>query len=141
MKVTGLSDPVIEAEVARKVRTELSQQLSSAKCNLGKNPQESILDRFPKKTKEEVLHFWISIQELLKHFWSSYPITTTHLNTKVSRVKDAMANIYPKLQGIKESAQSEFRHQVSLLVQPMVQALDAAFTHYDADMQKRSMRC
>ncbi|KAI3977319.1 hypothetical protein MKX01_000232, partial [Papaver californicum] len=127
MKVTGLSDPVIEPEVARKVLIGLSQQLSSTKYNLGKNPQESILDRFPKKTKEELLHFWISIQELLKHFWSSYPITTTYLNTKISRLKDAMVDIYPK-------------HQVSLLVQPMVQALDAAFTHYDADSQKRSMR-
>ena len=27
---------------------------------------------------------WISIQELLKHFWSSYPITTSYLYTKVS---------------------------------------------------------
>ncbi|KAI3923680.1 hypothetical protein MKW98_011310 [Papaver atlanticum] len=140
MKVTGLSYPVIESEVARKVLIGLSQQLSSTKYNLGKNPQESILDRLPKKTKEELLHFWISIQELLKHFWSSYPITTTYLNTKVSRLKDAMADIYPKLQGIKESAQPDFRHQVSLLVQPMVQALDAAFTYYDADLQKRSMR-
>ncbi|MCL7045103.1 hypothetical protein MKW94_008499 [Papaver nudicaule] len=140
MKVTGLSDPVIDAEVARKVLFGLSQQLSSTKYNLGKNQQESILDRLPKKTKEELLHFWISIQELLKHFWSSYPITTAHLNTKVSRVKEAMSDIYPKLQGVKESAQSDFRHQVSLLVQPMVQALDAAFTHYDADMQKRSVR-
>ncbi|KAI3981108.1 hypothetical protein MKX01_032248 [Papaver californicum] len=122
MKVTGLNDPVIEPEVARNILIGLSQQLSSTKYNLGKNPQENILDRLPKKTKEELLHFWISIQELLKRFWSSYPITTTYLNTKVSRLKDAMADIYPKLQGIKESA------------------LDAAFTHYDADLQKRSMR-
>ncbi|KAI3842307.1 hypothetical protein MKW98_026097 [Papaver atlanticum] len=120
MQVTGLSDTVVGPEVVRMVLSGLSQQLSSAN-NLGKNPQESILDRLPKKTKEELLHYWISIQELLKHFWSSYPITTTYLNTKVSRLKDAMADIYPKLQGVKESAQSDFRHQVSLLVQPMVQ--------------------
>ncbi|KAI3926323.1 hypothetical protein MKW92_016906 [Papaver armeniacum] len=140
MKVTGLSDPLIVPEVASTVLIGSSQQLSSTKYNLGKNPQENILDIFPKKTKEELLHYWISIQELLKHFWSSYPIITTYLNTKVSRLKDAMADIYPKLQGVKESAPSEFRHQVSLLVQPMVQALDAAFTHYDADLQKRSVR-
>ncbi|KAI3882427.1 hypothetical protein MKX03_013976 [Papaver bracteatum] len=139
MKVTGLSDPVIKPEVASTVLIGLSQQLSSTK-NLGKNAHERILDIFPKKTEEELLHYWISIQELLKHFWSSYPITTTYLNTKVHRLKDAMADIYSKLQGVKESAPSDFRHQVSLLVQPMVQALDAAFTHYDADLQKRSMR-
>ncbi|KAI3966335.1 hypothetical protein MKW92_027027 [Papaver armeniacum] len=127
MKVTGFLDPVIDPEVASMVLIGLSQQLSSTKYNLGKNPQESILD-VPKKTKEELLHYWISIQELLKHFWSSYPITTTCLNSKVRRLKDAMADIYPKL------------HQVSLLVQPIVHALDAAFSHYDADLQKRSMR-
>ncbi|KAI3973200.1 hypothetical protein MKW92_005959 [Papaver armeniacum] len=124
MKVTGLSDPLIEPEVASTVFIGSSQQLSSTKYNLGKNPQENILDILPRKLKK-----------LLKHFWSSYPITTTYLNTKVSRLKDAMADIYPKLQGVKESAPSDFRHQVSLLVQPMVQALDAAFTHYDADLQ------
>ncbi|OVA05707.1 BSD [Macleaya cordata] len=140
MKVTGLSDPVVKPEVALKVLNGLTQHLSSTKYNLGKNPQESILDRLPNRTKEELLHHWISIQELLKHFWSSYPITTAYLYTKVSRLKDAMAEIYPNLQGIKESAQSDFRHQVSLLVQPMLQALDAAFTHYDADSQKRSTK-
>ncbi|KAI3908153.1 hypothetical protein MKW98_029454 [Papaver atlanticum] len=137
MKVTGLHDPGIEPEVASTVLIGLSQQLSSTKYNLGKNPQESILD-VPKETKEELLHYWVSIQELLKHFRSSYPITTIYLNSKVSRLKDAMADIYPKLQRIKESEQSG--HQVSLLVQPMVQALDAAFSHYDANLQKRSMR-
>ncbi|GKD27614.1 probable RNA polymerase II transcription factor B subunit 1-1, partial [Tanacetum coccineum] len=58
----------------------------------------------------------------------------------VTRLRDAMSQIYPKLQEIKESVQSDFRHQVSLLVQPMLQALDAAFAHYDTDQQKRSAK-
>ncbi|KAA8523510.1 hypothetical protein F0562_009933 [Nyssa sinensis] len=143
VKVAGLGDPIVKPEVTIKVLNGLTQSISSTKYHLGKNPQESVLDRLPSMTKEELLHHWTSIQELLKHFWSSYPITTTHLYTKVSRLKDAMSQIYPKLQEIKESVQSDFRHQVSLLVQPMlqtilVQALDAAFAHYDADLQKRS---
>ncbi|KAJ4952150.1 hypothetical protein NE237_028982 [Protea cynaroides] len=36
--------------------------------------------------------------EYLKHFWSSYPITISYLYDKVSRIKDAMSHIYPKLQ-------------------------------------------
>ncbi|KAF8409800.1 hypothetical protein HHK36_005879 [Tetracentron sinense] len=140
MKGAGLSDPIVKPEVALKVLNGLTQQLSSTKYHLGKNPQESVLDRLPNRTREELLHHWTSIQELLKHFWSSYPITTTYLYTKVSRLKDAMVQIYPKLQEIKESVQSDFRHQVSLLVQPMLQALDAAFAHYDADLQKRSTK-
>ncbi|KAJ9672519.1 hypothetical protein PVL29_025932 [Vitis rotundifolia] len=140
IKSVGLSDPIVKPDIALKVLNGLTQNISSTKFHLGKNPQESVLDRLPIITKEELLHHWTSIQELLRHFWSSYPITTTYLYAKASRLKDAMSQIYPKLQEIKESVQSDFRHQVSLLVQPMLQALDAAFAHYDADQQKRSAR-
>ncbi|XP_077237509.1 general transcription and DNA repair factor IIH subunit TFB1-1-like isoform X2 [Tasmannia lanceolata] len=140
LKEVGLSDPILKSDVAFKVMNGLTQHLSNTKFNLGINSQESILDRLPNRTKEELLHHWTSIQELLQHFWSSYPITTTYLYTKVSRVKDAMTQIYPKLQEAKESVQSDFRHQVSLLVQPMLQALDAAFAHYDAELQKGPMK-
>ncbi|CAK9180708.1 unnamed protein product [Ilex paraguariensis] len=140
IKTSGLNDSIVKPEVALKVLNGLTQSISSTKYHLGKNPHESVLDRLPYVAKQELLHHWMSIQELLKHFWSSYPITTTHLFTKVSRLKDAMSQIYPKLQEIKESVQSDFRHQVSLLVQPMLQALDAAFAHYDADIQKRSAK-
>ncbi|KAL3355685.1 hypothetical protein AABB24_016722 [Solanum stoloniferum] len=136
----GLIEPIISPEVALKVFNGLSQNISSTKYHLGKNPHESVLDQLPSATKNELLLHWTSIQELLKHFWSSYPITTKYFYAKVTRLKDAMAQIYPKLQEIKESVQSDVRHQVSLLVQPMLQALDAAFAHYDADIQKRSAK-
>ncbi|CAA0814039.1 Probable RNA polymerase II transcription factor B subunit 1-1 [Striga hermonthica] len=138
---TGLSEPILYQEVALKVLNELNQKISGSKFHLGKDPHESLLDSLPKATKEELLHHWTSVQELLKHFWSSYPITTKYLTTKVTRLKDAMSQVYPKLQAcIKESVQSDVRHQVSLLVQPMLQALDAAFAHYEADIQKRSSK-
>ncbi|KAK6934664.1 BSD domain [Dillenia turbinata] len=140
IKSVGLTDPLLKPEVALKVFNGLTQNISSTKYHLGKNPHESFLDNLPNQTKDELLHHWTSIQELLKHFWSSYPITTSYLYAKVSRLKDAMVQIYPKLQEMKESIQSDFRHQVSLLVQPMQQALEAAFAHYDADMQKRSAK-
>ncbi|XP_057509083.1 general transcription and DNA repair factor IIH subunit TFB1-1-like [Actinidia eriantha] len=140
VKAAGLSDPIVTPEAAYKVFTGLTQSISSTKYHIGKNPQESVLDRLPSITKEELLHHWTSIQELLKHFWSSYPITTSYLYVKVRKLRDAMSQIYSKLQEIKESVQSDFRHQASLLVQPMLQALEAAFAHYDADMQKRSAK-
>ncbi|KAK1293252.1 putative RNA polymerase II transcription factor B subunit 1-1 [Acorus calamus] len=137
---SGLSDPVVQPETALKVLNGLSQQLSSTKYHFGKNPLESIFDGLPRKDKDELLHHWSSIQELLRHFWSSYPITTAYLYNKVLRLKDAMTDIYHKLQKLKDSAQSDFRHQISLLVQPMLQALDAAFAHYDMEQQKNSIK-
>ncbi|ESQ30903.1 hypothetical protein EUTSA_v10011448mg [Eutrema salsugineum] len=102
---------------------------------IGKNPREKFLDRLPKSIKDEILHQWTSIQELLRHFCSSFPITTTYLYTKVLRLKDAMSNIYSQLEVMKESVQSDLRHEVSLLVRPMQQALDAAFQQLH-DMSK-----
>ncbi|XP_072962843.1 general transcription and DNA repair factor IIH subunit TFB1-1-like [Typha angustifolia] len=138
VKARGLKSPVVQPEAALRVLNGLNQHLSSTRYHLGKNPQESVLGRLPNWTKDELLHHWTSIQELLRHFWSSYPITTAYLYNKVQRLKDAMAQIYQKLQDIKESVPSDFRHQVSLLVQPMLQALDAAFGHYDNEQQKKS---
>ncbi|XP_010542494.1 PREDICTED: probable RNA polymerase II transcription factor B subunit 1-1 isoform X2 [Tarenaya hassleriana] len=140
IRTAGLSDPLIKPEVAFKVFSSLTQTISSAKYNLGKNPRESFLDRLPNSTKEEILHHWTSIQELLRHFWSSYPITTTHLHVKVGRLKDGMSNIYSQLEAMKETVQSDLRHHVSLLVRPMQQALDAAFQHYEADLQRRTAK-
>ncbi|KAL0310912.1 UNVERIFIED_CONTAM: General transcription and DNA repair factor IIH subunit TFB1-3 [Sesamum angustifolium] len=78
-----------------RVLNGLTQNISSTKLHLGNNPHESVLDRLPKVTKEELMH------------------------------------------EIKESVQSD---SSSLLVHPMLQALDAAFAYYDADVQKRSGR-
>ncbi|TYI19000.1 hypothetical protein ES332_A07G133200v1 [Gossypium tomentosum] len=115
IKAMGLKEPIVKPEVAHQVFDALTNSISNTKYHIGKNPQESVLDRLPRKTKEELLHHWTSILELLKHFWASYPITTTYLYVKVNRLKDAMSNIYPQLE-----------------------ALDAAIQHYEASMQKRS---
>ncbi|KAF5479117.1 hypothetical protein F2P56_005618 [Juglans regia] len=140
IKAMGLSAHMVRPEVALTVINGLTQNISSTKYQLGKNVNESVLDRLPNTTKEELLHHWISIQELLRHFWSSYPITTSYLYAKVSRLKEAMSKIYPQLEEIKESVPSELRQQVFLLVRPMHQALDAAFQHYESDLQKRTAR-
>ncbi|XP_024018724.1 general transcription and DNA repair factor IIH subunit TFB1-1 isoform X2 [Morus notabilis] len=83
IKTMGLSDPIVKPEVALSVLNGLTQNISSSKFQLGKNSRESILDGLPNTTKHELMHHWMSIQELLRHFWSSYPITTTSLHTKI----------------------------------------------------------
>ncbi|XP_020881561.1 probable RNA polymerase II transcription factor B subunit 1-3 isoform X3 [Arabidopsis lyrata subsp. lyrata] len=140
IRMTGLSDPLVKPEVSFEVFSSLTRTISTAKNIIGKNPRESFLDRLPKSTKDEVIHHWTSIQELLRHFWSSYPITTTYLNTKVAKLKDAMSNTYSLLDAMKQSVQSDLRHQVSLLVRSMQQALDAAFQHYESDLQRRTAK-
>ncbi|XP_048538862.1 general transcription and DNA repair factor IIH subunit TFB1-1-like isoform X2 [Triticum urartu] len=123
--------PVVQSDVALKVLSELNEGISrSRRLNL-KNPQDSLLGRLPHRTRDELMDHWTAIQELLCHFWSSYPITTTVLSNKVQRLKDAMTQIYQKLQDIKESAQPDVRHEISQL------ALDAAFNH---EQQQKSLK-
>ncbi|KAK7343973.1 hypothetical protein VNO77_13137 [Canavalia gladiata] len=140
IRATGLRDPLFSPEVALKVLGGLTKNISSTKHHLGKSSQESVLDILPNTTKEKLLDHWVCSQELLRHFWSSYPITTQNLINKTRRLKDAISQIYSKLEEIKVSAKSDLRHQVSLVVHPMQQALDAALLHYDADMRKRNAR-
>ncbi|XP_021604591.1 general transcription and DNA repair factor IIH subunit TFB1-1 isoform X2 [Manihot esculenta] len=137
IKVVGLNDPIVTPEVAMKVRSVLTHNITSTKYHLGKNPRESVLDGFPNKIKEDLLHHWMAVEELLRHFWSSYPITTAYLYAKVNRLKDEMSKIDSQLQEMKESVQSDLRNQLTLLIRPMQQALEAAMQHYDADLQKR----
>ncbi|KAK7391580.1 hypothetical protein VNO78_19997 [Psophocarpus tetragonolobus] len=140
IKTTGLRDPLFSPEVALKVLSGLTKNISSAKYHLGKSSQESVLDILPNTTKEKLLDHWVCSQELLRHFWSSYPITTQSLVNKTQRLKDSISQIYSKLEEIKKSAGSDLRHHVSLVVHPMQQALDAALLHYEADIRKRNAR-
>uniref|UniRef100_A0A453G9H8 BSD domain-containing protein n=1 Tax=Aegilops tauschii subsp. strangulata TaxID=200361 RepID=A0A453G9H8_AEGTS len=90
--------PVVQSDVALKVLNELNEGISrSRRLNL-KNPQDSLLGRLPHRTRDELMDHWTAIQELLRHFWSSYPITTAVLSNKVQRLKEAMTQIYQKLQ-------------------------------------------
>ncbi|CAM0911246.1 unnamed protein product [Alopecurus aequalis] len=125
VKDNKMNSPVVQSDVALKVLNELNEGISrSRRLNL-KNPQDSLLGHLPHRTRDELMDHWTAIQELLRHFWSSYPITTTVLYNKIQRVKDAMTQIYQKLQDIKESAQPD--------------ALDAAFNH-DVDQQQKSSK-
>eukprot|EP00252_Welwitschia_mirabilis_P000319 TRINITY_DN10355_c0_g1_i1.p1 TRINITY_DN10355_c0_g1~~TRINITY_DN10355_c0_g1_i1.p1 ORF type:complete len:574 (-),score=136.10 TRINITY_DN10355_c0_g1_i1:160-1881(-) len=133
-----LRDPIINPELALKVLNNLTQYISSTKYHISKNPEKDALSNLPRIIKGELKEEWTIIQELLRHSWSCFPITSKLLSDKVNKIKEAMTQKYEKLQSKKGSAQPEFRHQISLLIQPMLQALDAAFEHHDAESQKRS---
>eukprot|EP00249_Psilotum_nudum_P007355 c20498_g1_i1 orf=159-2075(+) len=140
LKVNALSDPVIMPNMALKVLNDLTQYIANLKFQLGKNAEKNALEILPRNSKDDLLQFAAITNELLRHFWAAYPLTSVSLINKVTRLKDAMSDHYNRIQAMKESAPQELRHQISQLVQPMFQALDAAFAHYEADVQKRSAK-
>ncbi|KAK3126857.1 hypothetical protein QOZ80_7AG0564040 [Eleusine coracana subsp. coracana] len=139
IEINKLNCPVIQPDISLKVLNELNEGISRSRRLNQKNPQESLLGRLPQHTRDELMDHWAAIQELLRHFWSSYPVASVVLYNKVQRVRDAMTQIYHKLQTIKESAESDVRHEIAQLVKPMAQALDAAFNH-DLEQQRKSTK-
>ncbi|WJX37845.1 hypothetical protein P8452_25569 [Trifolium repens] len=65
-----------------KVLNGLTKNISSTKSHLGKNSHENVFDLLPSTTREKLLDHWLCSQELLRHFWSSYPITAQNLINK-----------------------------------------------------------
>lgn len=139
IKANGLNCDVVHSNLALKVFSELNKGIPYSRRRNLKNPHENLLGQLPCQTRDELVDHWTDIQELLRHFWSSYPITSAVVCDKVERLKGAMAQIYQKLQDMKESAPPEARHEISRLVKPMTQAMDAAFS-YDLEQHQKSSK-
>ncbi|RLN04697.1 hypothetical protein C2845_PM13G03250 [Panicum miliaceum] len=68
------------APLCIKVFNELNKGIShSRRHNL---THENLLGQLPLQTVDELMDHWTDIQELLHHFWSSYPITNAVLCNK-----------------------------------------------------------
>ncbi|KAE8691029.1 BTF2-like transcription factor [Hibiscus syriacus] len=113
IKAMGLNEPIVKPEVAHQVFDALTYSISNTKHNiLGKILKRVFWTGYQGKLRrtycisiiETSLCFqhWTSIIELLKHFWSSYPITTSYLYVKV------VQNLELEIKG---SVPSELRHQ------------------------------
>jgi transcription initiation factor TFIIH subunit 1 len=140
--ISGFKDPLISPELSYKILADVTQNIVRRQHTMGTTTadHQNILDSFPHTTREEVMTHVATVNELLRHFWASYPLTSALLVQKVVRLKDAMSGIYKRIQESKEAAPSEIRHLFSQLLQPLFQALDAAFAHYDTESAKRATR-
>lgn len=139
LQANSLMDAVVVPEIASRVLNELTQYISNRKFQVGKNAEKNLLDSLPRNIRDDLLQLSATSHELLRHFWAAYPLTSSSLRDKASRIKGALMQIHSKLQAMKEAARSEYRHHLSQLVQPLIQAVDAAFSHWDND-EKRTLK-
>jgi transcription initiation factor TFIIH subunit 1 len=131
-------EPVIAPELAFKILTDMTQHMASSRHTTGTAAERNILESLPRATRDELLQHSNTANELLRHFWAAYPLTNKALTEKATRLKDAMAQLYNQIQKMKESASPDARHQLSRLLQPMIQTLDAAFTQFDGEAAKKA---
>lgn len=130
--------PTIAPDLAFKILTDVTQQIASSRHTTGTAAERNILESLPRATRDELLQHSNTANELLRHFWAAYPLTNKALAEKASRLKAAMSQLYSKIQSMKESVAPDARHQLSRLLQPLSQTLDAAITHYDGEAAKKA---
>jgi len=72
--------------------------------------------------KTKLYEYYARANELLRHFWASYPITSRALASKVSRITESINSLYEELQRERRDYTSE----LGKLLLPIIQSLDKA---------------
>eukprot|EP00899_Mesostigma_viride_P016881 jgi/Mesvir1/25194/Mv12891-RA.2 len=132
----ALVTEALAAQVLKDVQASISSSLDGPSGAATVGPAASSAASLPKVVADKLLDAASTAEELLRHFWRSYPIRSAAVASKVNRVKDAMGKLYDDLQATKEQMPTEYRTAVFQLVQPTLQALDAAFAKYEAESRK-----
>eukprot|EP00271_Cylindrocystis_brebissonii_P008375 TRINITY_DN2258_c0_g1_i1.p1 TRINITY_DN2258_c0_g1~~TRINITY_DN2258_c0_g1_i1.p1 ORF type:complete len:674 (-),score=150.31 TRINITY_DN2258_c0_g1_i1:448-2469(-) len=132
---------VMQPDSALKVVKELQQHISAARQLGGTSAEQSVLAPLPESLRTALFSHAEAVKELLRHFWSTYPISSQLLLDKAERHKKGIDLLYDKLEKCKSSpVAKDQRHRVSQLLQPLFQSLDAALAHHEADVQKRAQK-
>ena len=77
-----------------------------------------------------------AVNELLRHFWSSFPLSSSHRKEKVERMNKALGAQYDRLEKARAAMDPSQRLLARPLIGQLLSACDAAFTKYDANLDK-----
>lgn len=80
----------------------------------------------------------LTVNELLRYFWASFPISTPAKEAKVERLKGALEQQYDGITELQKGARAEEKGYVNRLTKPLIHALDKALQRYDDEKLKRS---
>ena len=73
-----------------------------------------------------------AVNELLRHFWSTFPLSSQQRIEKAKRINKALVDQYDKIEKTRAALDSNTRQFARPLIGPLLQACDAAFTKYDS---------
>ena len=80
----------------------------------------------PEDIKKDLLTYFATANELLRHFWSSFPLSTPALIQKEAKVFKAISDLYDKIEAFRNGMPPDRRPLVGQLVVPIIQTLDKA---------------
>ncbi len=72
-----------------------------------------------------------AVNELLRHFWASFPLSSPQREAKVGRLNKALADLYEQISQARSAMDPAARQLAKPLIAPILQACDAAFTKAD----------
>jgi transcription initiation factor TFIIH subunit 1 len=75
------------------------------------------------------------VNELLRHFWACWPLTSAARRRKAARVGAALEAIYQHSEAMRHAAAPEHRMYVAQLLRASTAALDTALDKYDREVK------
>lgn len=93
--------------------------------------EQSLAQLVPPEVEKEIRNLYLSLSELLKHFWNSFPPTTPECESKAVRMHEALQRFQmAKLKPFEERALRELSPLGSSLTQHLNQLLQMANMKY-----------
>jgi transcription initiation factor TFIIH subunit 1 len=133
--------PALKPALASRVLTEISLRVQAAVAEsedgfMMGDPKEVLLPALQAELRKQAQ----MVNELLRHFWALFPISTPARAAKLERLKTSLSKQYDHLQAMQEAAHGSDRIYISQVLRPCMQALDAAFTKYDTEQSLRAAK-
>ena len=135
----ALPAPVVDAGAAARVLSELCQQWSTASLPLGGtqavngDPAQLLVPQLQSVLRETVL----TSNELLRHFWGAFPLTSPAREARALRLKQALADQFDRTTAMQESSHGTERAHITQLLRPLRHALDTALAKHDRKVDLR----
>ena len=117
-----LADLTTKHRVMR-ARSEMLKQATVAEDTVGSRDVRNAIAHLRKAS--------LAINELLRHFWACFPLSSSQRETRVRRIRKVLDSKYEELEKYRTSQGDGMRQVVTPLIRPILQACDAAFTKGD----------
>ncbi|CAL8468426.1 g7966 [Coccomyxa elongata] len=76
----------------------------------------------------------LTANELLRHFWATFPLSSPTREARALRLKKALADQYDRTTAMQESSQGIERVHITQLLKPLRLALDTALAKHDREV-------
>jgi transcription initiation factor TFIIH subunit 1 len=80
----------------------------------------------------------LTINELLRHFWAAFPLSSPAREARALRIKKALADQYDRTTAMQESSRGIERVHITQLLKPVRLALDTALAKHDREVELRA---